>query len=173
MNKKRIRRYSAYLLFSVIFFNTPILHAQEDPQPLINATLSGQVLDSLTNEPLAGTTVQLQAVTHSVTTDREGRFHFVTGQKLPFTLIVSSIGYQTKTVVVHTSPTIIALRPTSEDLDEVVVVGYGTTRRRDITGSICQIMGEELNDRPVGNIITCKQGKADGVDITSKAHPGD
>src|SRR5690606_16074731 len=85
---------------------------------------------------------------------------------------VSSIGYQTKTVVVRTSPTVIALRPSSEDLDEVVVVGYGTTRRRDITGSISQIKGEELNDRPVGNIVAGMQGKAAGVDITSNTRPG-
>ncbi|RZF58324.1 SusC/RagA family TonB-linked outer membrane protein [Sphingobacterium corticibacterium] len=172
MNKKRIRRYSIYLLFSVVFCGTRIVYAQEDPKPLINATLSGQVIDSLTNEPLVGATVQLQAVTHSVTTDREGRFQFVTGQKLPFTLIVSSIGYQTKIVVVRTSPVVIALSPSSEDLDEVVVVGYGTTRRRDITGSISQIKGEDMNDRPVGNIVAGIQGKAAGIDITSNTRPG-
>ncbi|MGK6350355.1 TonB-dependent receptor [Parapedobacter sp. DT-150] len=101
------------------------VHAQETT-PLVNATLDGVVLDAATQDPLAGATLQLAGVTHITKTDSRGRFRFVTGQKLPLTIIVSYIGYQTKEVIATESPLTIELERNATGLDEVVV----TSRRR-------------------------------------------
>ncbi|GGC12860.1 TonB-dependent receptor [Parapedobacter defluvii] len=98
----------------------------QETTPLINATLEGVVLDSVTQEPLTGATLQLAGVTHITKTDKQGHFRFVTGQKLPLTIIVSYVGYETREVVVTESPTTIELVRRSANLGEVVV----TSRRR-------------------------------------------
>ena len=64
--------------------------------PLINSTLDGVVIDSVSKEPLQGAVVHIQGTTHAVNTDKNGRFNFVTGQKFPYTLIITYIGYQEK-----------------------------------------------------------------------------
>ncbi|KKX48423.1 carboxypeptidase-like regulatory domain-containing protein [Sphingobacterium sp. IITKGP-BTPF85] len=137
MKKLGVLRYSILILFLIHSLNS--LYAQIEPKPIINASLVGTVIDASSKEPIEGVTVQLEAVTHSVKTDGNGRFQFVTGQKLPFTLIVSFVGYEKKKIVINTSPTVIELSPTKEDLDEVVVVGYGTQKRRDLTGSVASL----------------------------------
>lgn len=106
--------------------HTIALAQQKNPKPIINASLVGTVIDAETQEPISGVTVQLDAVTHQVKTDRDGKFQFITGQKLPFTLIVSYLGYETQKLVVENSPTVIALRPSVNALDQVFV----TSRRR-------------------------------------------
>jgi Outer membrane receptor proteins, mostly Fe transport len=146
--------------------------AQQPVSPIINADLIGTLLDARTNKPIAGATVQLDAVTHSVQSDTWGRFSFRTGQKLPFKIIVSHLGYVSDTLVVQRSPVEIKLQPNDRQLDEIVVVGYGTAKKGDITGALSQIKGQDLNDRPIANIVQGIQGKASGVDITSNNRPG-
>jgi len=119
---KAIGRFALTGLGVVVF---TFIHAQET-KPLINSTLDGVVLDAETQEPLSGATLQLAGVTHITKTDRRGQFRFVTGQKLPLTIIVSYIGYTTKEVVVTESPVTIALERSAANLSEVVV----TSRRR-------------------------------------------
>ncbi len=173
MNKIAVLWYAVYfLLLSVNLIGTKA-YSQIDPKPIINASLTGQVIDAITKEPIEGATVQLEAVTHSVKTDRNGEFVFVTGQKLPFTLIVSYLGYETKTVVVESSPTVIALRPSFEDLDEVVVVGYGTQKKRDLTGSVTSLEAADFNRGFQQSVDQLIAGRAPGVQVTqSSSEPG-
>src|SRR5690606_20904633 len=146
----------------------------QETKPIINASLVGTVIDSNTKEPLEGVTVQLEAVTHSVKTDRNGRFQFVTGQKLPFTVIVSYLGYENKKLVINTSPTVIELTPTERSLDEVVVVGYGTQRRQDLTGSMATVNAADVNKVPIASFAAQLQGKAPGVQVlTNSGVPGE
>ena len=125
MNKKAI--YSITFALSLILGFTQISFAQQDdPKPIINASLIGTVIDAQTKESISGVTVQLDGVTHQVKTDRDGKFQFVTGQKLPLTLIVSYLGYETQKLIVETSPAIIELQPSLNALEQVFV----TSRRR-------------------------------------------
>src|SRR5690606_16091522 len=133
MKNYGVIRYSALLLFVFLFKHH--VFSQVQPQPIINATSDGLVIDSLSNAPIEVATVQLEAVTHSVRTDRDGKFVFITGQKLPLTLIVTVVGYQQKRIIANTSPTKIVLLPKQETLDQVVV----TSRRRR----------EQLQDVPI------------------------
>ncbi|MFC3355644.1 SusC/RagA family TonB-linked outer membrane protein [Sphingobacterium zeae] len=169
MKKHRVLWYS--LLVALFLYAIGSVQAQE-PRPIINASLIGKVIDAKTQEPLTGVTVQLEAVTHSVQTDNQGNFQFVTGQKLPFTLIVSFVGYEKKQVVVNSSPTVIALSPVSTDLDEVVVVGYGTQKRRDLTGAVATLP-EKLLRQPVSSLDQALKGGISGVQVTqTSGQPG-
>ncbi|WP_257657121.1 TonB-dependent receptor [Parapedobacter lycopersici] len=103
----------------------PTVRAQETT-PLVNSILDGTVVDSETGEPLAGATLQLEGITHMTKSDTRGQFRFVTGQKFPYTIIVSYIGYITKEVVATGSPLAIALDRNATGLTEVTV----TSRRR-------------------------------------------
>ncbi|WP_353185549.1 TonB-dependent receptor [Parapedobacter lycopersici] len=103
----------------------PTVRAQETT-PLVNSILDGTVVDSETGEPLAGATLQLEGITHMTKSDTHGQFRFVTGQKFPYTIIVSYIGYITKEVVATGSPLTVALDRNATGLTEVTV----TSRRR-------------------------------------------
>ncbi|MEJ5053294.1 TonB-dependent receptor [Sphingobacterium sp. MYb382] len=136
----------------------PRAEAQIETKPIINASLTGTIIDAISKEPLEGVTVQLEAVTHQVRTDREGFFQFVTGQKLPFTLIVTRIGYQTQKIVAQTSPIQIQLQPAIESLDQV----YVTSRRRkeqlqDIPIPISIVRGSAIEDAGAFNVNRLKE----------------
>lgn len=157
MNFKAI--YSFFAVISLLLANVLTLQAQEEkPIPIINASLAGTVIDEITKEPLQGVTVQLEAVTHQVKTDHNGIFQFITGQKLPFTLIVSIVGYQTKRLIVESSPAVITLKPRLEALDQVVV----TSRRRkeilqDVPIPISTIRGIAMEDAGAFNVNRLKE----------------
>jgi len=169
MKKYGVLRYSTLVVLFLYAFG--IVQAQE-PKPIINASLIGKVIDATTKEPIQGVTVQLEAVTHSVQTDNQGNFQFVTGQKLPFTLILSFLGYEKKRLVVNSSPAVIELTPASADLDEVVVVGYGTQKRRDLTGSVATLP-DKLLKQPVSSLDQTLKGGISGVQVTqTSGQPG-
>ena len=172
-----MRYYSVLLRYAlpIFFLLTAVIHAQgQEPQPIINAALTGTVVDAVTKEPIEGATVKLAAVTHSVKSDRNGKFEFVTGQKLPFSLIVTSVGYSTRTLVVKTSPTIIELTASTEDLDEVVVVGYTTVAKKNMIGAVDRVSQEEVKDIPAGSFDAQLQGKIPGVQVAaSTGVPGE
>lgn len=138
----------------------------------INSVITGKVFDYKTKETLPGAIVSLEGTTQKLSTNNKGEFNFATNLKAPYRLTVSYMGYKTTTVVINNSPAEIYLQEASNQLNEVVVVGYGTARKRDVTGAITQIKGEDLNDRPLSNILQGMQGKAPGVDITSSLRPG-
>ncbi|MFD2598748.1 SusC/RagA family TonB-linked outer membrane protein [Sphingobacterium corticis] len=143
-------------------------------QPLINATLKGIIIDSLTREPIEGATIQLQGVTHRLKSDAKGNFEIVTGQKLPINLSISSIGYYTKNIVANTPQIEIVLQASLDRLEEMVVVGYGTQRRRDLTGAVAKIDAAEVNKIPVASFDAQLQGKLPGVQVvTNSGVPGE
>lgn len=118
---------SRFALFVFTSFLAGMLSAvAQEPKPLINSTLEGQVLDAANGEPLNGATLQLAGVTHITKTDRAGRFRFITGQQFPYTVIVSHLGYETHEVIAESTPLVILLHKRATGLDEVVV----TSRRR-------------------------------------------
>src|SRR6184192_4179043 len=104
------KNYIYPFLRVLIFLILPAaVFAQNTSAPLINSRQEGLVIDSVTRQPIAGVTLQIKGVTHSVSTGPDGRFTFVTGQRLPYALIVSFIGYKTKEVIVDGTPVTIRL----------------------------------------------------------------
>jgi len=169
MKNNRVWIYS-YLLFLCLNFSINAL-AQES-NPIINASLQGKVIDSKTSYPIEGATIQLKAVTHAVKTNRDGEFQFVTGQKLPFTVTVSFVGYQSKELVIETSPIIITLDEISSDVEEVVVVGYGKQKRANLTGAVASLDGKTLNNRPITSSSQALQNLPGVYTNQTKGRPG-
>ena len=83
--KKNVLVWLSSMLFPLFIL------AQNNPQPIINSTLSGTIVDYKTKTPLGGAVVKIKGTTHEVIADNDGKFHFVTGQKFPYILIVSFI----------------------------------------------------------------------------------
>jgi len=135
--------------------------------PLIQSKLEGTVVDQTKNEPVIGASVNIKGTTHGVQTDLDGKFYFQTGQKLPYTLIVSYIGYQTKEIVVDGSPVVVKLTQNIQELDELVIIGYGTQKRQNLVGSVSKVNPAELKTIPDVSFDAKLQGKAAGVQINS------
>lgn len=131
-------------------------------------TVSGQVRDAGDNHPLVGATVRIKDTTSSTAamtgsyTDDSG--HFEIQAHGTGTLIVSSIGYVTKEIPVNQRTVInVVLQPDSKSLNEVMVVGYKTVTKRDVSGAVSSIDMEELQDIPSASLVTLLKGKAPGV----------
>lgn len=162
-----IHQYPIFKPFFIVFFILSGLSViAQQGSPIVNASLSGKIVDSSTKEPIAGATVQLEGVTHKVNTNKYGDFQFVTGQKLPFTVTISFVGYKKKTITVQSSPIVIDLDKESSKLDEVVVVGYGAQNRRSFVGSSTTIGGDRLKDSPVQSFDQALMGASSGVSVS-------
>lgn len=134
---------STLLILAIIL---PFLTSAQD-KPIINATISGKVIDSKTNDLIIGASVVIKGTTNGASTDANGEFSLITGQKLPFTLVVSFVGYQKKEVVINTNKVEISIEESTNELSDVVV----TSRRRqesiqDIPIPIAVISGAKAED---------------------------
>jgi TonB-linked SusC/RagA family outer membrane protein len=159
-----------YSLLFLLFFSAGI-NAQ-NTTPLIQSKLDGTVVDDITNQPIIGASITIKGTTHGVVTDAEGKFYFQTGQKFPYTLIVSYIGYKKAEVVVDKNPVIIHLKEERQELDELVVVGYGTQKRKDITGSVASVPKANLS-QVTSSADNLLRGAVAGVVVTqSSGRPG-
>ncbi|WP_442590976.1 SusC/RagA family TonB-linked outer membrane protein [Pedobacter sp. AW31-3R] len=160
------------ILGSLLLCSVLPAFSQVPNAPLINSRLLGVVMDSRSKETLPGATVQIEGTTHSVLTDANGKFSFITGQKFPYTLIVSYIGYKTKTQIAATGTVEVQLEEVLNQLNDVVVVGYGTQKRSDVTGSISSV-NERLLKQPVSSFDQALKGAAPGVQVTqTSGQPG-
>ncbi|MBE7170799.1 MAG: SusC/RagA family TonB-linked outer membrane protein [Williamsia sp.] len=148
--------------------------AQREPPATINSQLEGQVLDLSTKEPLIGATISILGTTHSVTTNGKGSFAFVTGQKFPYTLVVSFVGYEKQEVVASGGPLKVYLKPSSNQLTEVVVTdGYFTQTRKSYAGSAVTIKGSENENKPFSTPLAALQGEVAGLNIAlTSGQPG-
>ncbi|MBL7734411.1 MAG: TonB-dependent receptor [Chitinophagaceae bacterium] len=127
--------------------------------------LAGKITDAKSGLALEGVTVQLKGSTQNTITLADGSFH-ITIQTPVSTVIFSHTGYEEQEAAVGANMNI-ALVPSVSDLSEVVVVGYGKSEKRDLTGSISHIKGSEVENLPVASFESGLQGKAAGLNIES------
>lgn len=134
--------------------------------------VSGMVTD-IKGDPLAGVSISVQGTTKGTLTDTEGKF-IIEVPDANSILVFSYIGYTPEERQVGSQTTInISMNEDVKKLDEVVVVGYGTMKKSDVTGAMIRVSEKDLKSRPVSNAIEALQGKATGVDITSNERPGE
>ena len=132
--------------------------------------ITGNVSDA-TGEPIIGASVIVKGTTNGTITDFDGNFTLNAPAKS--VLEVSYVGYQTQTVTVGDGPLKIILQEDTEQLDEVVVVGYGSVRKRDLTGSISTVGADKLKERSFGNALQSMAGQVSGIQITqTQGAPG-
>lgn len=134
-------------------------------------TISGTVLDE-NGEPIIGANVIEKGTTNGVITDMDGKFALNIGNNA--TLQVSFIGYITQNIPVKNQSSIsITLIEDSQTLDEVVIVGYGTMRKSDLTGSTASVKSDVLEQRTVTSFNQALSGKVSGVSISANSgRPG-
>jgi len=130
--------------------------------------ITGTVRDE-NNNPVEGATVSLPKLSKSTATDKQGKFAL----EIPegnYDLEISFVGYTTvhKNITVtgeNASPISITLQLANTSLGDMVIVGYGTQRKRDVTGTISTVKGDDFKNLPVSNAAQALQGRASGVDI--------
>jgi len=134
-----------------------------------NITVKGKVVDGQ-GEALLGATVQQKGTTNGTKTDLDGNFSLSVPANA--TLVVSYVGYKKQELVANNKMLKIVLAADANELTQLVVVGYGTQRKVDLTGSVAIVNAEELKKVSNSNISTMLEGKVAGVQITSDGQPG-
>lgn len=129
-------------------------------------TIKGKVTDEA-GAPVEGASVMVKGTTVGATTDNTGTFTITASRNA--TLVISAINFAEKEVQVTGDELTIKLESLEKSLGEVVVIGYGTQRKKDVTGSTVTIKGETLNEIKAPNIFNQLQGRAPGVDIVNNS----
>jgi len=127
--------------------------------------VSGKVIEAATKEPLPGVSILIKGTSTGTTTDIDGNYSLnaAEGDVLQF----SYIGFLVQEVAIGNQSTInVALEPDLEQLEEVVVIGYGTVKKSDLTGSVSSISSEQVKDLPVASFDQMLAGRAAGVQLT-------
>ena len=137
------------------------------------ANISGLVTDTSGQPVIGASVIDINDRTIGTITDIDGRYTIAS--VLPnSTLEFSCIGYKTIRETINGRSTIsVILEDDSEFLDEVVVVGYGTVRKKDLTGAVASVGDDAIKDKPVANIGQALQGKVSGVHIVDNGAPGE
>lgn len=129
-----------------------------------NVEIQGSIMDE-TNQPIPGASVLLKGTTIGVAADIDGRYTI--SAPSTGTLVFSFIGYSPQEIPVGNQSTIdVTLLPDLSDLEEVVVVGYGTVRKSQLTGAISSVGSREITELPITDARQALQGRAAGVDVT-------
>ena len=158
--QKAIEHTKRMVWLSVLFisFSSVSANAQE--------VISGMVT-SESGEPLIGVTIVVEGTNVGTVTDFDGSFSLKAASDA--VLLVSYIGYTTQTIPVNGRKSLnVTLAEDSEILDEVVVIGYGTVKKSDVTGSVSSVSSEELQAIPVLNAAQALQGRAAGVAVQTQ-----
>ena len=126
-------------------------------------TVTGQVKDP-SNEGIIGASVVEKGTTNGTMTDMDGKFSLTVSPKA--TLTITYIGYKSQEIAVKGSiPLNIVLQENAELLEEVVVIGYGSVKRKDVTTSVASVSTKDLDERPIISAAAAIQGKAAGVNV--------
>ncbi|MBK7561643.1 MAG: TonB-dependent receptor [Chitinophagaceae bacterium] len=130
-----------------------------------NRVITGKVTDSKDGSGMSGATIVAKGTRTGVQSKADGTFSISISSTVS-TLVISTVGYATMEVSVTGMSTVeVSLVGTNTSLNEVVVIGYGTQRRREVTGAISKVSSDKLNSIPVPSFEAALQGKAPGVQI--------
>lgn len=162
MSKKRLLGFIGHvcLIGTFMLFGLRYAYAQD-------RTITGTVSDEK-GGPLNGATVKIKGTSSGVTTDVSGHFSLVVPAKASRAsrLEISYVGFETQEVALHGGASLqVTLQATKSSLDEVVVVGYGVQKRKDVTGSVSSVKGSAIKNQPVTNVTEALQGRAAGVEV--------
>jgi len=155
------------LTYKMLENNLIVVLSTTQPQDIqVTGKVSGE-----NGEPLSAVSVTLKGSTRGTATDAGGNFTITV--PADGTLLITYVGYLTLEVKVNNQSQVnIQLKPSGSQLNEVVVVGYGTQKKVDVTGSVVHVKGDELAKQPVLTATQALQGKAAGVQVTSSGQPG-
>lgn len=133
-------------------------------------TIRGVVLDAANSEPLVGVTVAPVGGGNGAATDLDGKFVLTVPAKVKQAKF-SYVGYQTQTVNISANMTV-RMQSSEENLQDLVVVAYGTATKESLTGSVAVVNSKEIEKRPVNSVTTALEGLAPGVQVSSSVAAG-
>ena len=152
--------------FLLLLFSSTVIRAQ-------NKTITGKVTSD-NGEALSGATVTLKGTKTATTTNTSGDYSLSVPSTGKAVLVFSYVGSDSKEVAVGSRTTVnVSMALTSSTLNDIVVIGYGTVKRKDLTGAVSSISGKDIAAVPVANAAQALQGKLPGVNVISQdGRPG-
>lgn len=158
------------LAYKMLNNDLVVLYKPDEGQTNQAMQITGNVIDENGNG-LVGASVKIKGTNTGTSTDTKGSFSLNVEDNA--ILVISYIGYGTKEIPVGGRSSIsVQLLPSIKTSEQIVIVGYGTQRKIDITGSVANIKGEEVAKQATSNPISALQGKVAGVQITNAGAPG-
>ena len=153
----------------IVLSQQTALNIEDQPLPntLLNTdqTVTGTVTDE-NGEGLPGVSILVKGTQRGTTTDAGGKYKLDVANAEAI-LVFSFVGYLSQEIVVKSQSQInVSLKTDTKSLNEVVVVGYGTVKKSDLTGSVAQVKSKELNAFPTANVLQSLSGRAAGVQVT-------
>ncbi|HEY9197602.1 MAG TPA: TonB-dependent receptor [Mucilaginibacter sp.] len=154
------------LIYSILFTLLSL-------QAIAQLKISGKVTDVKDGSPLPGVSIKIKGTQGGTQTDANGNYAIQLTESNPI-LVFSYTGFAAQEVNAAGRSTVnVQLKEVASNLNEVVVIGYGTVKKSDLTGAVTAIKGEQLNDKPVPNLTQALEGKIAGVDVSvNSAAPG-
>ncbi|GAB4031708.1 SusC/RagA family TonB-linked outer membrane protein [Spirosoma jeollabukense] len=164
---------TALVLVGQPAFSAPPIYPMTASDPLQERVVTGKVLSTDDNGPLPGVNVAVKGTSRGTTTDANGDYKI----NIPAggtTLVFSSVGFLAQEVVIGSKSTIdVKLIADDKTLNEVIVVGYGTQKKSQLTGAISSVSAKQITEQPITNIGQAMQGRVAGVDVAqSGSKPG-
>ena len=156
---------------SIFLFSLIILVSNTFPAFAQSNVVSGKITNAA-GEPLQGVTVLIKGTKIGTSTDNNGNFSLNVSNPQS-TLLITTAGYDRQEIALSGRTNIpVSLAVSSRELEQVVVIGYGTANKRDLTGSIVKISGKDVADKPNTNPIASLQGKVAGLSVVNNGTPG-
>ena len=160
MCKSKLSRYCSFMLSLLIMFSTNMTMAQTD------RVIRGTVVDAATGSALAGVSISDAVTKNAASTSSDGTFEI--GTRSNSTLTFQYVGYTKKTITVGSQSNItVQLSEDESELEEVVVVAYGTQKKRDLTGSVSQIDSKALSLQSNSTVSRALEGAAPGIQVSA------
>lgn len=159
------------LLYQSMGNNLIVIKENPNAMDRVDVVVRGRVTGEA-GAPLAGASVVVKGTTIGTTTNAEGNFSFSVPDA-NVTLVISSIGYDEVEIALGGRTDITAqLNVSTKVMDQVVVIGYGTASKRDLTGSIVKVEGKDIADKPNTNPVASLQGRVAGLSVVNNGTPG-
>ncbi|MCL7754610.1 TonB-dependent receptor [Polaribacter sp. Z022] len=162
--KNKITKYSILSLFAVLFcsFNA---NAQQ-------ITVKGVVTDSADNSPIPGVSVVVKGTQNGTSTDFDG--NYTIKAEIGQTLVFAYLGMKNRNVKIQRPKHNVKMTSSTEELEEIVVIGYGAVKKKELTGSVAQVKADDIKQFVTPDIASAMQGQVAGVNITANSgEPGE
>ena len=158
--------YLTFLMLSIILFSASSFQAYGQGN-----VVTGRITSS-TGDPVPGASVLVKGTRNGTSTNATGNFSLNVGNPNA-TLVISSTGYDRQEIALNGRTSVdVSLVTASTQLEQVVVIGYGTANKRDLTGSIVKVSGKEVANKPNTNPVASLQGKVSGLSVVNAGQPG-
>lgn len=151
--------------FAVAMFPTSVfadVRAEQNVQAQNQQQIKGNVVDEF-GEPMIGVTIKVKGSIEATITDLDGNFTIKAAPNA--TLELSYVGYVTENIKASAAQKV-QMKPDSQMMDEVVVIGFGTVKKRDVTGSVSSVKADQLLQAPTSDVATSLQGRVTGLDVS-------